>query len=551
MRKVITLLMIITLSFSTVFSQVYHREYSSVDSVTLKATSSAFVILDTANTALLFKSDGKRIEVIPIDATTMVTISPSAIYSLTPLPNYDIYLTNAFLDDSGDVVLYGYVHDSFGNRGMMLKYDPSTAANFSFMFMQYGSGSEIVSGCWGYDPNGVMNYAFVEKNGCIFTTDATFAVTYHAVNPKDGKFTHVTYDPYNKVYLGSGWCKDNIISPVFSELSTDMYNAHIFRCNVPGFDLVNGRTMHIQTDENRVFLCQDFQKNNENFIWMAAFDLPIVNIGSTNIDAEITPFKLEPITLIDLAYNKDENSVILLGRAEYCSTTDGDNFLMQENPYMLKHHSGNPIDCSLLSDYSYDFSCQGFPDVNLIHLQQVSYNKHRKMFFASGVNFGNPTHLYSTEFSNICSTYNCDLKFLCYPQEAIPELEEWDINKSEMFVEKSFDMKIACKLVPNDFMRCYNQIHIPEVSDNLRSIQTHDAVQNIVVTNVMGEQQFVCHDFMGKCFYQLYDMSGRLVVSGNTVNGQNNRISNVSKGIYILNIVDESQTIVSKKIVIE
>lgn len=111
MKRFITISLAVMLIMTNLYSQVYHREYYSTPT-TLKATSSAFVILDTANTALLFKSDGKRIEVIPIDANTMATISPSAIYSLTPTPIYDIYLTNAFLDDSGDVVLYGYAHDS-------------------------------------------------------------------------------------------------------------------------------------------------------------------------------------------------------------------------------------------------------------------------------------------------------------------------------------------------------------------------------------------------------------------------------------------------------
>ena len=547
MKKIITISLAVMLIMTNLHSQVYHREYYSTIPGTLKATSSAFVILDTANTALLFKSDGKRIEVIPVDANTMATISPSAIYSLTPTPIYDIYLTNAFLDDSGDVVLYGYAHDSYMNRGMMLKYDPSTATNFTFMFMQYGSGKEIISGCWGYDPNGVMNYAFVDKDGYIFTTDATFNITYQSLRPKDGKFTHVTYDSYNKVYLGSGWCKNDPISVVFAKIHTNMNIVFAYRYRLSGFDLVNGRTMHIQTDANRAFLCQDFKKNNENFIWMAAVDLTNGYIT----DAELVPFKLKPITLIDLAYNKDKQRAIILGRTDFCQVTDGRNFLMQENPYYFKHHSSLSVDCSLLTEPIYDFPCPGYPDANYIHLSQILYNKHRNMFFSSGVNSGNPEYLYSIELSNVPSTYNCDFKLPCKPEKAKPEREDWKITDHKMNNEKIFDMNLSDILDPFSNSYCYNQQHIPDERDGLRSILIQDESQNIVVTNVMGEQQFVCHNFTGNCLYQLYDLAGRLIASGNTVNEQNNKIPDVTKGIYILNVLDDTHIVVSKKIVVQ
>ena len=536
------------LIMTNLHSQVYHREYYSTIPGTLKATSSAFVILDTANTALLFKSDGKRIEVIPIDANTMATISPSAIYSLTPTPIYDIYLTNAFLDDSGDVVLYGYAHDSYMNRGMMLKYDPSTASHFTFMFMQYGGGKEIVSGCWGYDPNGVMNYAFVDKDGYLFTTDVSFNITYHALQPKYGKFTHVTYDSYNKVYLGSGWCKNDPISVIFAKIHTDMTTGVIYRYNKSDLDIVNGRTMHIQTDEQTAFLCQDFKdSDNHNHIWMASINLTNCQI----MDAELVPFKLDPITLIDISYNKNDKRAILLGRADYCPVTDGKNFLMQENPYDLKHQYSSSVDCSLLTEPIYDFPCPGYPDANQIHLSQISYNKYRKMFFSSGVNFRKPEYLYSIELSNVPSTYNCDFKIPCYPKKAIPEREDWKALKYEMLVEKPFNMNIDNTLNPINKTHCFNQEHIPDNRDELRSVQSQEESQNIVVTNVMGEQQFVCHDFKGNCSYQLYDFAGRLIASGNTVNGQSNKIPEVSKGIYILKVVDDNHTVVSKKIVVQ
>lgn len=67
----------------------------------------------------------------------------------------------------------------------------------------------------------------------------------------------------------------------------------------------------------------------------------------------------------------------------------------------------------------------------------------------------------------------------------------------------------------------------------------------------MGEQQFVCHNFTGNCLYQLYDLAGRLIASGNTVNEQNNKIPDVTKGIYILNVLDDTHIVVSKKIVVQ
>ena len=153
--------------------------------------------------------------------------------------------------------------------------------------------------------------------------------------------------------------------------------------------------------------------------------------------------------------------------------------------------------------------------------------------------------------SNVKSSYHCDKEFLIKPMKDIPEIVNWNYNKSQMNNEKTFDMRISDILDPFVNPYCFNHEDVPDVIYNLRSILIQDESQNIVVTNVMGEQQFVCHNFTGNCSYQLYDLAGRLIASGNTVNEQNNKIPDVSKGIYILNVVDDSHTIVSKKIVVQ
>ena len=72
---------------------------------------------------------------------------------------------------------------------------------------------------------------------------------------------------------------------------------------------------------------------------------------------------------------------------------------------------------------------------------------------------------------------------------------------------------------------------------------SHDIVPEITI---ISSHQFVCQGFDGKIRYALYDMTGRFLSQGTTINDIQNFLPNM-QGVYILKATDEVGGCVIKK----
>lgn len=150
----------------------------------------------------------------------------------------------------------------------------------------------------------------------------------------------------------------------------------------------------------------------------------------------------------------------------------------------------------------------------------------------------------------MASTFSCDREYKSVPEKYIPIFENWETKKEEMANEKVFEMPISYTVLPKEDTLCFNHVGITTTDDGAKSNFDNYTQQTIYLTIQEKSIIFRGEDFYGDIEYKIYDMVGRLVGFGNTVNGESNTISNLTKGVYILNLTDENNTELSKKIVV-
>ena len=548
MKKIITISLAVMLIMTNLHSQVYHREYYSTPT-TLKATSSAFVQLDTANTSLLFKCDGTKIEVIPINTITRAPIPPSAIYAFNYTPTYSIYLENAFLDYSGNVILYGYVVDNVSTRGMMIKYNPSTASSFTFKFMPASNGGKIISGCCGLSTTGDTNYVFVNEKGYLISTNQSFSITAPAIKPHNGQFTDVSYNKYNNTFLVSGRHKSsNGLAAILSSVSLNSFFAINFLYSYPLVSwnhFAQGRTIHKQLNDESVLLCQDLSDGNTDYAWIATMH---TNNGRV-FDAEIVKFGTKGLSLIDVDYDPNKDRAMILGRLDFCQyNTEGRNFILQEFPSHM-HSTSYAQMFFLTSTYDYPCTSGSILDVNNIYLSQLFFNQNNNLFFSSGINKFLPTNIYSIEFRNRNSAINCDEKYEIPRFKHIVEEKTITFTKLEMENEKEFEMNIFTIVDPHCDTICYSDNYIPDENKYTPLIEESLDVQGTTI-KIENDNKLVLTGFTGRCQCQLYDLSGKLIDNFIYSNSKTKTLQVKVSGLYILKVQDEQNCVKVEKVLI-
>lgn len=551
MKRIITISLAVMLIMTDLHSQVYHREYYSTPT-TLNATSSAFVVSDVSNKGYLFKTDGSDLEVTVLDAYTMNPIGSTSLY-LHPSQSMIMHLNNAFLDHNGDVVIYGYFEDGGSTHGMMMKYCPLSPSIIQIFFMPMGLGIDapIISGCCGRDSTDKPNYIFVDKAGYIFATSINFAyVSYwgggNALLPKNGKYTHVSYDETNKRIIASGLHTNNVESTIVSFIQRNLNpnTAHTYIYQWGNFNHALGRTLHQQIDNKWLFLCQDLSDVNSDYVWMSTVDMTSGNIRTVpQIQSEIVKFGFSSVKLIDIAYNSIEKRVMLLSHFDYCQSGDGDNIIFQENPFALKCQ-GHHLDAIHLTSL-YDSYCNGLI-FNDIFLQQIKYIKANNRFFAAGYNLSAPQHIYSIDLRNVNSARNCNERCETGIIEPIVSKQHEVLLANEHYHDKFLTMKIQSFSSPLVNTYCYNTDYIPDDSKVANDNNENKLIDSLTVD--FQRNSFMCKNALGKCTYKLYDITGRVIQEGETYDKDVVKLTTIVKGVYILNVIDETNSTYTKKL---
>ncbi len=576
MKKAYTIIAIfLWLIAHTTSAQNMYRNYQSSPNAVPRPTSAVSVTHSDGRVYLFQANDiNQNLSVTTIDPLTMFPTGSNASFTL----NVHFKPNGVFEDFNGDFVLFGYEDNNNYWKPAFVR----VTHNFlscDVWFSNFLSG-QFTAGCYGYDIFGDKLYMMVTNTGKLYVVNYTnlslptppplYTYSYSEI-PNQNSFdlyTDISWDDTNHHFIatGSTWNGSNSwLHPFVDVFDYDLVNNSIYSQesyivnNNSYTDVSEGRSLHVQLSSDELLLYQDlrFDKTiiynnityfcNYDVIWMSR----IKNYLNSSVYIDESMFYVLPnskISAKDMLYDYYNNRLNFLGVFNQC-TAGLTQILAQVNPYNL----GFGINVSQLGmSISYG-TCQNPqpPFIDIYHndfdMSNLTLNDYNPCFpvLIAGIGLNNNilTETYDISLSS------CDKPMDIENIKPNAKVSSYILNYSTI---NDFVTRFSCtpqsdyvlmNILCDENIACSHQFggkSLQQATTNIPSLA------NIFVKD---DKQFVCEGFEGDIQYCFYDITGRLLQSGNTQNGLSNQIL-LPNGLYLLKAFDVASHQVVKKIVL-
>lgn len=574
MKKFYIIISLVLLGFAqTMSAQNMYRNYQSS---TVLGPTSAVSVMHSSGRVYLFQADdvNQTVSVTAIDPLTMLPTGSYASFTL----NIPFKINGAFEDFYGDFVLFGYdVNNNYWKPAFV-----RVTHNFlscDVYYSNYLSG-QFSAGCYGYDVLGNELYMMVTNTGKLYVVNYmnlslpvpppnTFS--YYEIPNQNGfdLYTDISWDASNNHFIatGSTWNGSNsCLHPFLDVFDYDLANYSIYSQtsyivnNNSYTDVSEDRSLHVQLSNDELLLYQDLRFDKtiiyNNIPYFCYYDViwlsRIKNYMNSSVYIDESWFYVLPnfkISAKDMLYDYYNNRLNFLGVFNQC-TAGLTQILAQVDPYNLA--SGINVG-QLGMSISYGICSNPQPpfiDIyhNVFDMSNLTLNDYNPCYpvLIAGIGLKNTV---LTETYDI-SLSSCDKPMSLYDMKSNAIVSSYALNYSnynqDNVTSTSFNSQsdyVLMNILCDENIACSHQFGGKSLQQAIKN--SHSLADIFVKEN----KQFVCEGFEGDIQYIFYDITGRLLLIGNTQNGLSNQIL-LPNGLYLLKAFDVASHQVVKKIVL-
>ena len=532
---------------------VYRNYYSTI----VLPPESAVSVIHSNGYVYYFQTNSSNISVTEIDPLSML---PTGIWTDYNFQNqfYDFHLNGAFETSNGDFVLFGYCTRT--NRNPVIVKIPGNLSSCDlFHFTDVG---EFTAGCSGKDLVLGDVYVLVNSHGELREIRDSNPFNAYQIaldintNPYD-VYTDISWDNYNNKFIATGstwnglsnWI--HLFVEVF-DLNNTTVNpiANYFIDNQSYTHTNEYRALHTRLSSNELLLYQDLRSvdNQEihDYIWFTRIDNYLNNNTATITESWFYRLPHAKLIAKDMIYNPITERLNFLGVFNYCpgETTQ---ILAQVNPFSLS--SGieiGQLGGAFLVGYCIDDQDKCCIHHNNMDMSNLVWNYHNPchpvLIAGTQGDGGILSETYDISLSD-CDTALCDSDI-----KASPILMPYPIISSN---NPAPIYQISTTIQP-DSISVLNLCDYPDACSHQFGgkylKQSTDKQRTTASISIEDNRVFICEGFDGQIQYSIYDVTGKIFLSGSTLNQVRN-VLNMSGSVYILKAKDSAGNQVVKKIV--
>ena len=560
MKKFLLLAMCALVS-GLAFGQHSYYTYENDDSIT------TVVMLSDPNNYYTYLVSVNR-EKNEIAVATMTDNCPQSLVS-SSLINLQLYagsqygnigslvLNGGFVDNDGDIVVYGAYCNGSNRQGTIVKLDYSSGFSVAKCVM---TSAEIVSGCYGFQGS-TMYYYFATSDG-FFRLATNLPTTLIPANYKrkinGARDISLGYDYINNMLIVSGSLDSNSVfllryntsanngslsTPPLTNvkyvLPTNAIDSHTTAMSIGG----NGYYC-----DSTAYIFQPLETNtNGSCIWL----LKVNYYTGSVYESDLYTFANSTHKFSAIAAANNFDNLFLIGddmaQGKYVASFDMYN--LTSHTFMdvlgLSHSSANLEG----KWYYYD-----------LFLNNMSYDHYTGNVIAGGAVRGTGLVMDAYTVSSCGTVMNSSCSTQSYTTTTVtPTIGSITISNNKdvddyrvrpyTFANKCVDcgMKsMETKKAELDELISERQAQYgQEVSKSKPLAEKGRSAEIIIEGN-----DFICDGFAGLCSYRITDVSGRILKEGKTSCGSRNAIGNYKLGIYIIQVYDEAGNMLSRKILV-
>ncbi len=518
----------------------------------------------TTNTYLVSINKEKReISVAQLSGSNPQAFSNYIVNNIQLDELYKSYILNGgFIDPVGDIIVYGALCDGITRDGVIMKLFASSG--YTSVDIYYTS-EEYKDGCFAYR-NGTLEYYFASRNAFVRTKSTAInqAPSGYNLNRKTVNGIRdfsLVYDYSNNYVIVSGCTDDEVILMVYDaeafNLTTPLYS---YRYSSPTNYSFCTKTNAVDIEGNwyysnsTVYIVQDVIMDLEpswGGIWLLIVDWStgIVSSSYTYATYNVNPY------INGVANNFDNLFVLGTGKTSI------------QNKFISQIDLNNLSSCTYRTIWStalYNSSLYGTWRYSDLLLNNITYDHYTANAIAAG----------ALDFLGCISdsytlTSTCDYTNTLYINPKYPLNSG---NVSTIAYTTAFDSPIT-KSTYRD-VACYldrkicsnsNSENYPSREEKLEHIRNIIAEktgnfdsQDVLLKSIknadveiIGEDEFVCKDFCDEINYVVYDVVGRVVCDGHTLNGKTNYIRTNDNGLFFIRATDSKGNTKVQKIFIK
>lgn len=555
MKKICTFLFLLLVLAFDAGAQNDHWSYSVSPSLyTPMRAKSAVTVVHSNNVAYVIQSEDNILYVSEVDPATMLVLGTT--YTLTPGSMYqNIVLRGGYEDFNGDIVVYGNCYTTVG-------YDVHFAAILNpgnnFVGSRYLFDRSInplgvfVAGCSGYDVNGTVVQILVSSNGKLYAYDNNYTFhtnDYALIDGSEMLFTDISWDDSHQCFIASGSVFDYTVHTcdpflVFFEfdlptLSWPPLQYYVIRNNLYT-DWSEGRALHanLDVDADELILYQDLRENDYDIIWLTRIG-NYLNNNPTIYSSYCHLLPLHKISAYDLVYDSHNNRLDLLGQFDYCDTPV--TFIAQTDPYDLSYLNIGQVSSPTGNSFcpSWNVPNQNIlgNSVKLNNTALNPFNPCHTILHTGICKNSQDTTAYVTETADI-SLSQCDYPAFPLSKKRFPTIHTPSYIKTS---DTCMFGNYLYSTTPGAFAH--------EVNECKDAVTCHNGNEEYPIPRMLGKgesaihtedgRHFVCENFSGTIRYAIYDVSGRLLDNGLTINGEKNLFTVCRSGVYLIVACDD------------
>ncbi len=538
MKKIFISFSFLMMAILPVFAQNNHWEYW--DNVNPINPTSAVTVVHSNGSAYLFQSNGNDVYVSELDPITMQVVPNTSYYISVPANYYPLVLRGAYEDFSGDIVLYG----SCGFGPLAALYDAVNHQIIQIMLDSNHIGDYFINGCCGYDNNGGMvNMLVLNQAGIIIPVDWVNS-NVHYLGIPIGSVSDVVWDPHNSCFAAAGHQYSGVCPELFllgfeyNSLTTlFIVNTH-FAWNLPSYLYAEYQTNLDVLDDSNIVVGHNVRDvKGDDFIWLSRI-YNYVNLSNYRLFR----FPAPKLFLSDMKYDDSKNRLTILGEMNYCNST----YIAQTDPFTLASMQAAQITGSM--PY---YTCQINQNTlygNDITLQKLEINPYKcNHILATGTYYDNVqgNKAYITETYDIFKSI-CDIPFnpnthnvTCKTGAVIDTQPVFNIQilGYSVYLLQTIDLQTIRSCSDNR----------PCGAKDMDSTKRMSVERTASIT-IMGNGTLYFQGFENGADYEIYDVTGRIVATGRTGNGQL-KTKICCTGLYIISAKDQFGNAVTKKFV--
>ena len=575
MKKNYTFLFLLLALALGVRAQNAHYSYGVNTYNGMVSATSAVTVICSGGKAFLAQTDDQTnsIYLTEINPSTMQPIGYDKTF-LSSSSRNNIRLRGGFESLDGKIILYGYCYDNLWyNYGYIAEIVLGSSP--SLQPYELSVGTEITKGCSGYDVNGFVTNMFVFKEGRVFTLDPLATISYNPPYPPTvmyyyygleysgqwGYFSDVIWSSDNNCFVASGCQLNTIDETMNSFIDCFTYNSNanypnryneLTKYSINHNDdciWTESRSFISEIDADNLVLYQNLRDDSYEVIWLTM----VHNYMSTPTFPESTLFyaPLRKLFSYGMVYDRYNYRLNLLGQFYFCQNPT--TIIAQADPLDLSYLNIGQISstASNTNCFTNDIPLQLIYG-NEIVPNNIVYNPHHPCSTVvstciAKTMFGTTPLLMETyDITVTACDYTLDvLDNPCSPSVGqtltIPVMNNYDYLNPVFSISHTTYSYIECK----DVIVCTKDTNNTDVG-NTKNKKNQEAVV-IMSTN---SEHFICYGFEGVIHYQVFDPTGKLVNTGETLNGESNSLVSKAAGLYIIRCTDADGRLVTQKVFI-